>query len=133
MVDDYHGDMLCVYPISGFYGLLCRLLYYATMVFAISARSREWLVIGALVSALTFAGTAAIHTMTLVSSKTPVFDLDLYGAWAILSTGALAYITLIHWSNTLRNSRARFIMHVWAFLVGSSLIFGRSALFDTPL
>ncbi len=125
--------MLCVYPISGAYGLLPRLLYYATLVLAIFGRSQEWLVIGALASALTYAGTAAIHTMTLCTSRQTVFDLDISGAWAILSTGALAYITLINWSTTLRNSRARIVMVCWGVLVGVALIFSRSELFDTQL
>jgi hypothetical protein len=125
--------MLCVYPISGLYGLLPRLLYYATLVLAIFGRSQEWLVIGALASALTYAGTAAIHAMALCNSRQVVFDLDIYGAWAVLSTGALAYITLINWSTTLRNSRARVVMVCWGLLVGIALIFGRAELHNTEL
>lgn len=123
----------CVYPISGTYGLLPRVLYYVTLVFAIFGRNREWLIIGALVSALTYAGTAAIHMMALVKNRTGVFDLDIVAAWAVLSTGALAYIGIIHWSTTLRNSRAKTVMITWGFLIGVALIFGRSLLFSTPL
>jgi hypothetical protein len=123
----------CVYAISGTYGLLPRILYYVTLVFAIFGRRTEWLIIGALVSALTYAGTAAIHLMALASSKSDVFDLDIMGAWAVLSTGALAYIGIFHWSSTLRESRSRVVLICWGFLVGTSLIFGRAELFDTPL
>jgi len=123
----------CVYPISGAYGLLPRVLYYVTLVFAIFGRSKEWLIIGALVSALTYAGTTAIHMMALIRSRKGVFDLDIMAAWAVLSTGALAYIGIIHWSSTLRNSRARIVMVIWGFLIGMALIFGRALLFDTPL
>ncbi|EXJ70278.1 uncharacterized protein A1O5_06346 [Cladophialophora psammophila CBS 110553] len=126
-------EINCVYPISGTYGLLPRLLYYVTLIFAIFGRRTEWLIIGALVSALTYAGTTAIHLMALVSSKSGVFDLDIMGAWAVLSTGALAYIGIIHWSSTLRATRARVVMICWGCLVGTSLIFGRSELFDTPI
>lgn len=125
--------MACVYPISGVYGLLPRLLYYATLVLAIFGRSKEWLVVGALASALTYAGTAAIHTMTLCTSRKIIFDLDILGAWAILSTGALAYVTLINWSTTLRNSSARLVMVCWGVLIGIALIFGRAELYDTQL
>lgn len=121
----------CVYAISGTYGLLPRLLYYVTLAFAIFGRSREWLIIGALVSALTYAGGAAIHMMALVTSKTGVYDLDIAAAWAVLSTGALGYIGMIHWSSTLRDSNARIILVCWGVLVGISLIFGRAVLFDT--
>lgn len=125
--------MLCIYPISGAYGLLPRLLYYATLVLAIFGRSQEWLVIGALASALTYAGTAAIHAITLCTSRQIVFDLDISGAWAVLSTGALAYITFINWSTTLRHSRARIVMVCWGALVGIGLIFGRAELYDMKL
>ena len=132
-VSDHPQWMNCVYAISGNYGFLPRLLYYATLVFAIFGRRREWLVIGALVSALSYAGTAAIHQMALVSSKSDVYDLDIMGAWAILSTGALAYIAMMHWSSSLRDTDARIILVAWGFLVGTALIFGRTELFDTPL
>jgi hypothetical protein len=125
--------MNCVYSLSGTYGLLPRLLYYCTLVFAIFGRSKEWLVIGALVSALTYAGTSAVHAMTLVASKTTIFDLDIVGCWAILSTGGISYIVMVHWSSTLRNSRARMVMVMWGILVGVALIFSRSTLIDTPL
>ena len=136
LLNNYGGPVThinCVYPISGTYGLLPRILYYVTLVFAIFGRRTEWLIIGALVSALTYAGTAAIHLMALVTSKVGVFDLDIMGAWAVLSTGALAYIGIIHWSSTLRESRAKMVMICWGILVGMSLIFGRSVLFSTPL
>lgn len=123
----------CVYPISGTYGLLPRVLYYATLVLSIFGRRREWLIIGALVSALTYAGTAAVHMMALVISRRGVFDLDIMACWAVLSTGALAYIGIIHWSSTLRDPRVRIVMVCWGILVGVALIFGRAELFDTQV
>ena len=130
-----HDPLLinCVYSLSGTYGLLPRILYYCTLVFAVFGRSKEWLVIGALVSALTYAGTSAVHAMALVASKQDAFDLDIVGCWAVLSTGAIAYIVMVHWSSTLRNSRARLVMVMWGFLIGTSLLFSRSELIDTPL
>ncbi|KAK4947989.1 hypothetical protein LTR10_013042 [Elasticomyces elasticus] len=121
----------CVYPISGAYGLLPRILYYVTLIFAIFGRSKEWLIIGALVSALTYAGTTAIHMMALVRNRTGVFDLDIVAAWAVLSTGALAYIGIIHWSSTLRNSRARVVMVIWGFLI--ACYSSRGKLLEQPI
>lgn len=110
--------MNCVYAISGTYGLLPRTLYYLTLAFAIFGRHREWLIIGALVTAMTYAGTTAIHQMALVSSKTDIYDLDILGSWAILSSGALAYISFMHWSSALRDSHVRMIFLIWGFLLG---------------
>lgn len=125
--------MQCIYPISGAYGLLPRVLYYCTLILAIFGRNQEWLVIGALASGLAYAGTAAIHAMALATSRKYVFDLDIIGAWAVLSTGALAYITLINWSTTIRHSRAKVVMICWGCLVGIGLIFGRVEQYDTHL
>jgi hypothetical protein len=125
--------MNCVYAISGAYGQLNRLLYYVTLGFAIFGRRREWLIIGALVTAMTYAGTTAIHQITLVTSKEPVYDLDILGAWAVLSSGALAYIAMIHWSSSLRDTDARLIFLLWGLLLGVALIFGRTEIFSTPL
>ncbi|KAI9871057.1 MAG: hypothetical protein M1823_008556, partial [Watsoniomyces obsoletus] len=91
-VPDHPTLMNCVYAISGTYGLLPRLLYYVTLILAIFGRKQEWLIIGALVSALTYAGTSAVHQMALISGRAHIYDLDILGAWAILSTGSLAFI-----------------------------------------
>ncbi len=132
-VPDHATHMYCVYAISGTYGLLPRLLYYVTLIFAIFGRTREWLIIGALVSALTYAGTSAIHQMALVKGREHIYDLDILGAWAILSTGALAFIVMVHWSSTVRNTDARLILVIWGILVGTALIFGRTELFNSEL
>lgn len=130
---DKPTHMNCVYALSGTYGLLPRLLYYVTLVFAIFGRTREWLIIGALVSALTYAGTSAIHQIALVSGRKNIYDLDILGAWAILSTGALSFVVMMHWSKTVRNSDAQLILLIWGVLVGTALIFGRTELFNSPL
>lgn len=128
--DSKDDTITCVYPLSGQYGLLPRLLYYASLIFAILARRREWLVLGALASALSFAGTASIHGIALIRSRREVFDLDIYGVWAVLSTGALAYVSMLHWSSALHNFRARLVMVIWGCLIGLGLIFVRAAMFD---
>lgn len=110
--------MNCVFAISGTYGLLPRILYYVTLAFAIFGRHQEWLIIGALVTAMTYAGTTAIHQMALCSSKGEIYDLDILGAWAILSSGALAYIAFMHWSSALRESHVRVIFLLWGFVLG---------------
>lgn len=120
----------CVYPLSGQYGFLSRLLYYLSLVLAILGRYKEWLVLGALASALAYGGSAAIHIMALATSKKPVYDLDILGCYAILSTGVMAYSALVHWSTTVRHSRARIILVLWGALVGTGIIFGRSELMD---
>ncbi|KAM5447248.1 hypothetical protein MaudCBS49596_006010 [Microsporum audouinii] len=123
-------SILCVYPISGQYGFLSRLLYYGSLVFAIVGRTQKWLVLGALASALAFAGSTSIHMLTLVTSKAPAFDLDILAAWSILTTGCLAFAALIHWSSSVRNSDSRVVLILWGALVGVGCVTGRALLLD---
>lgn len=74
----------CIYPISGQYGFLPRLLYYCLLLFAVLNRKQVWLIAGALASALTYSGTAAIHAFVIAKSL-PLQDLDCYGIYPIVS------------------------------------------------
>ncbi|KAK2787251.1 hypothetical protein FQN52_007340 [Onygenales sp. PD_12] len=72
-----NDTIICVYPMSGQYSFLLRLLYYASLVFAILGRYQRWLAMGALASALSYAGSTAIHAMALI---TPLV-LRIAGIW----------------------------------------------------
>ncbi|KAK2756803.1 hypothetical protein FQN54_005249 [Arachnomyces sp. PD_36] len=123
-----HDTVVCIYPISGTYGFLPRLLYYASLILAILGRYQQWLVLGALASALSYAGTAAIHLIVLVKSRENVFDLDILGAWAVVSSACLAFVALVHWSSTIHESRSRLVLVLWGCLVGIGCIFGNTEL-----
>lgn len=127
-----HNDtVVCVFPISGQYGLLPRVLYYVTLVFAIVGRHQTWLVLGALASALSYAGAASIHMIALVgSNKKPIYDLDILPVWAILTTGCLAFAALVNWSSTIRQSNSRVVFILWGALVGAGCLTGRGLLLD---
>ncbi|KAK2798938.1 hypothetical protein FQN50_008669 [Emmonsiellopsis sp. PD_5] len=115
---------------SGQYDFLPRLLYYASLVFAILGRYQRWLVMGALASALSYAGSTAIHAMALITSRRPVVDLDILAAWGVLSTGCLAFAALVHWSRALRESGARLVLILWGVLVATGCIFGHVELMN---
>jgi hypothetical protein len=53
--------VVCEWPISGMYSRLNRILYYVALVFALVVRHHDWLVAGALASATTYSGSAAIQ------------------------------------------------------------------------
>ena len=57
----------CVYPISGQYGFLNRLLFYILMIFALIARKHDWLAAAALGTAMTYAASAAVHAFALLT------------------------------------------------------------------
>ncbi|EEP81396.1 predicted protein [Uncinocarpus reesii 1704] len=126
-----HNDtIVCVYPISGQYGLLPRLLYYISLILGILGRYQRWLVMGALASALSYAGSTAIHMLTLAKSRAPVFDLDIVAAWAVLTTGCVAFAALVHWSSALRRSEGRIVILLWGALVGIGCLTGRALIVD---
>ncbi|KAL2042134.1 hypothetical protein N7G274_005322 [Stereocaulon virgatum] len=94
---------VCMYPTSGTYSFLARLLYYCTLVFSLFSRAHLWLVAGALVSALVYSGSAAVHACLLVWRGPNSFsDNDSLALYAILSSACLVTVPLLNWSGTLR-------------------------------
>ena len=57
----------CGYPISGQYGFLPRLLYYALLIFALILRKHTWLSPAALGVAMTYAATSCVHAFALLA------------------------------------------------------------------
>ena len=62
---------------------------------------------GALTSALTYSGSAAIHACLLVWRGPANGELDIYALGAILSTSCIITVPLINWSTTLRQLGSR--------------------------
>lgn len=97
------GRIECVYPISGQYALLHRVLYYSLLLFSIVSGKTPWLVAGALGAAMTYAGSAAVHATILAGiSRDSLLDLDCLGIFAIVSVGSLVVTVFFHGSELLR-------------------------------
>ena len=111
-------DIVCVYPISGQYGPLNRLLYYVLWAAAAVFQRWTWPSIGSLAYIMAHSGSSAVHGVVLaVSSKGDTFDLDTVGAWAILSVAVLAASPIVHRSERLRDSVYRPVFGFWASTV----------------
>lgn len=89
----------CAWPVSGQYCLLNRVLFYVLLVFAVLMRRSPWLVAGALASALSYSGTAAIHAMGLGWYKATMVqgEQDAVVLWAILSSACVIAVPLLNW------------------------------------
>jgi hypothetical protein len=112
------GRVECVYPISGQYALLQRVLYYGLLLFSIVSRKTPWLVAGALGAAMTYAGSAAVHATILAGiSRNSLLDLDCLGIFAIVSVGSLVVTVFFHGSELLRESPARPVFQYWGLLM----------------
>lgn len=70
-VNGFQAQVMCLYPVSGQFTTLQRILYYLLMVFAIVARSHKWLVVGALAAAMTYSGIAAIYGIAAAAQGSP--------------------------------------------------------------
>lgn len=111
-------QIVCVYQLSGQYGLLPRLLFYVLIVFVAVGSTHVWLIAGALASALIFSGTAAVHAFILAIGSRPLYDLDVVGVWAVLSLSCLAYASMnIELSHIIPIEQSRTIFWFWGFLV----------------
>jgi hypothetical protein len=121
----FDSGIICVYPISGQYALLNRLLYYVLIVFVVVGQGHLWLIGGAFAYILTNSGTAAIDALVLLASSSlgSAIDLDIFGATAIM---AAAYpVTWIMISTTKVHNRDLYgIITLWLVIVGLGLVFG---------
>ncbi|RYP21105.1 hypothetical protein DL765_002394 [Monosporascus sp. GIB2] len=126
-------DVLCVYPLSGLYTRLQRILFYLLLIYGVLGRRQRWLVAGALVSAMSYGGAATIHSMLLVSRSTSRYtlDLDVYGVFAITSTGVLLALPLLAVSTTLQRIEKEVltIVVLWALLMFLGAILAVSSIY----
>src|SRR5271167_2741874 len=88
---------------QGGYCLLPRIVFYATLIFALVGRRNEWLVGGALVAAMGYSGAAAVHACLLVWRGPASGELDTWALAAILGASCIITVPLLNWSTTLRN------------------------------
>ncbi|KAL8750661.1 MAG: hypothetical protein Q9199_006926 [Rusavskia elegans] len=115
--------MVCVYQISSQYAFLPRLLFYALTVFGVIYRHREWLVAGALASALTYSGSAAVHAVLLAGFRhETALDLDVIPCNAVLAMSVLIVVPLLRYSQTWRLNNAKLVILLWALLVTVGMV-----------
>ena len=128
----------CIYPISGQYDFLSRLLFYMLIVVSLLFRRHNWLATAALGTAMTYAFTAAVHMLILVvnfqfgtsenlvnynpNTSKPYGDTDIFGIYPILAAAAIMITPILNWSVSIRNSNAQPVVIWWAVLILSALI-----------
>ncbi|KAL3461201.1 hypothetical protein BJX64DRAFT_289577 [Aspergillus heterothallicus] len=125
-------EVLCVYPLSGVYAPLQRILFYLLLSFGVIGRRQRWLVAGALASAMTYCGAAAIQSFFLLAkARSPVVDLDIYGVFAVTSTGFMLTAPLLAWSTTLQTAEReiRMIISLWSTLIAIGAIMATTGIY----
>ncbi|OBT61982.1 hypothetical protein VE03_08641 [Pseudogymnoascus sp. 23342-1-I1] len=115
--------ILCVYPLSGQYSLLNRLLYYALIIFAVAGHSHPWLVTGPLAYIMTYSSTAAVHALIMaIVSENGLLDIDVLGTWAIISIGCLAVLPIFTTSKAISESQYSPVFGFWGTLMSIGVI-----------
>jgi hypothetical protein len=133
--DSYNSQSItCVYPISGSYDFLTRILFYLLLFFALLYRRHTWVAIAALGTAMTYSATTAIHALALltqfgwtnsptnVQSSKAHGDPDIYGTYPVLLAAAVMFTPILNWSTNVRRDKAQIIMVLWGILSFAALV-----------
>ena len=107
------------------------MLFYLLLVVTLLLRANQkWLAAGAAASAMTYAGTAAIHAIVLlVYRQSSPFDVDIVGAYAIASAGFIIAVPFATLSKTVRAMNVQHLVWWWGALMGLGTGCGMAAIF----
>jgi hypothetical protein len=132
----YSGSVSCVFPISGSYDLLPRILFYTLLLFALLYRRHTWVAVAALGTAMTYSATTAVHAFALLTqydwttgngrsnmqSAKAFGDLDLHATLPILLTASVVFAPIFNWSKNVRREKAQIVMVLWGTLCFAALV-----------
>lgn len=126
----------CIYPLSGQYSHLPRMLFYFLIVFAVMFRHRTTLAQAALGVVMSYSATACIHLFLLLGlyrfsepadwsqdtvDATPYGDVDFWGIAPVVAVSAIVLIPILTWSESFKTDRGgKTIMVYWSLLIFAS-------------
>ncbi|PHH49877.1 hypothetical protein CFIMG_006778RAa [Ceratocystis fimbriata CBS 114723] len=113
------NTVMCVYPMSGHYGVLNRCLFYTCLLIAVVGWKLNWIVLAASTWVFLISAISAVHIWALVTmgSNPDVVDLDILAAWIIIVASLMMWNGMLTFSRMLKNRRARPIITVWALFL----------------
>lgn len=126
----------CIYPLSGQYSHLPRVLFYFLILFAVVFRHRATLAHAALGIVMSYSATACIHLFLLlglyrfsmpadwsqdVVDARPYGDVDFWGIAPVVAVSAIVLIPILTWSESFKMDHGgRTIMVYWSLLIFAS-------------
>lgn len=119
------ATIICVFPLSGPYGLLQRVLFYILLTFAVVVHRSEWLIRSSLAAAMTYSASASIHAIVLAAISNHhqrILDLDIIGIYCVVSSSIIILGPMLDWCEALRDSVARPIIKAWGVLTSVGLV-----------
>ncbi|KAI9818660.1 MAG: hypothetical protein M1826_001341 [Phylliscum demangeonii] len=144
-LNGYEVPITCVFPISGQYNFLPRILYYVLLVLCLVLRKQLWIVSGAMAIVLTYGASAAVHSIALFArfrlaqytekeieeyvpfsparSPADVGDIDFYATWLVVTSACIMLTPLLLWSTNAHRPRVRPLFWCWGVLMYAALLF----------
>ncbi len=122
----------CVYPLSGQYNHLPRILFYIMIIFAILLRHRTTIAEAALSVVIIYSATACIHLFVLlgfykfsipdsldsiVEDATMYGDVDFWGIAIVVAVSAIVLIPILIWSDSFKGDRGKAVLICWSILI----------------
>jgi hypothetical protein len=133
--DNYYSQAVtCVYPISGTYDFLTRILFYLLLFFALLYRRHTWVAVAALGTAMTYSATTAVHALALLThfgwndgirnvyTSKEHGDPDIWGTYPVLLATVVMFAPILNWSTNVRRDKAQIIMVLWGMLSFAALV-----------
>lgn len=122
----------CIYPLSGQYDHLPRVLFYILIVFAILFRHRTAIAKAALGVVMSYSATACVHLFVLIGAyrfglpdtvghdvedAQAYGDVDFWGIAPVVAVSAIVLIPILTWSESFKGSRGKAIIIYWSILI----------------
>ncbi|KAI0102800.1 hypothetical protein GGR51DRAFT_562255 [Nemania sp. FL0031] len=82
----FYQNIWCVYPLSGTYTRLQRIIFYLTIVIAFFFRSQQWVSSIAMGSVFVYSVVAAVHSIPLSVQQSLGADADIVAVFSIVLT-----------------------------------------------
>ena len=113
----------CVFPISGIYTRLQRILFYVIIAFVFLFSVHDWLTAVAFAFLLTYSTSAVIHAILLGTQRYVGHDLDSLPIIAVLSTSFVAGICFLAYTPRVLHRHASKLFAFWTGSAAFGLAF----------
>ncbi|KFZ17271.1 hypothetical protein V502_04650 [Pseudogymnoascus sp. VKM F-4520 (FW-2644)] len=110
----------CVYPMSGQYGFLPRLLFYASIIFAFTMRRSGWFTSIVLGLAMSYSATAFVHIIVIYATlgrSPPILDLDVLGMNLLAAVGMSMHPALLILRQRYKSPTLQVVVGCWWYIM----------------
>ena len=122
VLDNFHNstssEIIIIYPLSGYYAGLQRVLYWCIIAFTIVGLGNVWLVAAAFGTAMTYSSVAAVHAIAIYAVRSrEYYDSDSLAICEILFCTSILLPTWLAHYQRLRSTTAQIVLRLWGALM----------------